>query len=111
MAYSMDLRKKVVAAVERGESLASVARRFEVSSKTVQRWRGRQAKGKLAPDRTGPQQGIKLTPADDQVLKDSLARRPGISLNELSELLGHKVVLSTVSRRLAKLNITLKKSR
>lgn len=110
MAYSMDLRRKVVAAIERGEALASVARRFEISAKTVGRWRDRQADGRLAPERTGPRHGIKLKPEDDQVLRSALAQRPGLTLDELSELLGRKVVLSTVSRRLSKLDLTLKKS-
>ncbi len=35
MAYSMDLRRKVLAAIDRGETELSVAARFEVAPRTV----------------------------------------------------------------------------
>ena len=111
MAYSMDLRRKVVAAVGRGESQASVAERFEICGKTVSRWCLKQAQGDLQPQRTGPRHAAKLTPEDDQLLRQALAQQPGLTLEQLAARLGRKVVLSTVSRRLARLNLTLKKSR
>jgi transposase len=107
----MDLRRKVVNAIQRGESLTAVAGRFEISAKTAGRWRDRQAADRLQPQRSGPQGGIKLTASDDAVLREAIAKRPGLTLGELSQLLGVKVALSTVWRRLAKLGITLKKSR
>ncbi|MEM6391309.1 MAG: hypothetical protein AAF797_00875 [Planctomycetota bacterium] len=33
--YGMDLRRKIVAALDRGETVTSVARRFEADQKTV----------------------------------------------------------------------------
>ena len=47
--YSMDLREKVLAAVDRGESCASVARRFEISERTVREYRCRRDQGRLEP--------------------------------------------------------------
>ena len=110
-AYSMDLRRKVVNAIERGEPLTRVAARFEISTKTASRWRSRQAQGRLVPDRSGPKGGIKLKPEDDRLLTEALANKPGLTLDQLTQLLGRKVVLSTVARRLIRLGITLKKSR
>ena len=49
-AISLDLRERIVAACETGASQASVARRFEVSAKTVQRLVARAARGQLARD-------------------------------------------------------------
>lgn len=110
MAYSMDLRLKVLAALDRGESQASVARRFEVSARTLRRLKKRRESGRLEPDKTGPQDPIKLTAADDRVMRESVAARPGITANELRPLLSVAVVECTVCRRLNKLGLRLKKS-
>ena len=45
----MDLRERIVAACTEGASQASVAQRFGVCSKTVQRYVARAARGELAP--------------------------------------------------------------
>lgn len=111
MAYSVDFRLKVLAAVDRGESVASVARRFEVGERTVRRFKARRRHtGRLTPDRTGPRGPIKLTPADDAVLREQVRRRPGVTARELLPLLGVPVALSTVCRRLIRLGLSLKKS-
>ena len=109
--YSMDLRKKVVAAVGRGETDVSVATRFEVSVKTIGRWLDRQSAGRLAADRCGPKGPVKLTAADDQTLRDALRDQPGLTLRELCLLMSVPVAQSTICRRLQKLQLVLKKSR
>jgi transposase len=49
-AYSLDLRSRVLAAVEVGAPLVSVAERFQVGEATVRRWvRLHEATGSLAP--------------------------------------------------------------
>lgn len=110
-AYSMDLRRKVVAAVGRGETAVSVAQRFEISTKTVGRWLQRQRDDRLEPESTGRKNPVKLAPADDQTLRQALQQRPGLTLRELRALLSVEVVESTICRRLQKLELTLKKSR
>lgn len=45
----MDLRERIVAACAEGASQLSVAQRFGVCSKTVQRYVARAARGELAP--------------------------------------------------------------
>lgn len=45
----MDLRERIVAACAEGASQTSVAQRFGVCSKTVQRYVARAARGELAP--------------------------------------------------------------
>jgi len=51
MSYSMDLRLRVVAAVEAGASMWSVAQRFDVAHPTVRAWRDRAREGRLEPDK------------------------------------------------------------
>jgi transposase len=109
MAYSMDLRRRAVDALKRGESAAAVARRLEVSAKSVLRWRRRDASGRLPRERTGPKRPIKLTEADDRLMIAEVTRRPGVTANELRPLLSVDVAECTVCRRLKKLGLRVKK--
>lgn len=111
MTYSMDLRERVVAAVNHGDPIAVVARRFGVTRPTVRDWRDRAAHGRLAPGVPGPKAPIKLTAADDRVMREQVAARPGITANQLRPLLSVAVVACTVCRRLNQLGLRLKKSR
>jgi transposase len=101
----------MLAAVERGESVASVAQRFEVTErglhKILKRYRER---GTLEPDKPGPKKPTKLTPADDRKMLALIEQDPGITLNQIRAQLSVQVAESTVCRRLKKLGITLKKS-
>lgn len=111
MAYSMDFRLKVVKALARGESQASVARRFEISERTVRRFKVRHEAGRLAAGKTGPKSPMKIMPEDDQLMREQVALRPGITANELRAMLSVEVAECTVCRRLIKIGLTLKKSR
>lgn len=112
MAYSKDFRLKVLAAVDRGESEASVARRFEIGARTVRRLKQRRRlTGGVAARKTGPRGPMKLTPADDQVLRQQVQRKPGITAGELRPMLSVTVSISTICRRLIGLGLSLKKSR
>jgi transposase len=111
MTYSMDLRERVVAAVEAGDRIAMVARRFDVSRPTVRDWRDRARRDDLRPGTPGPKGPIKLTAADDRVMREAVAARPGITAVELQPRLSVPVVVSTICRRLRKLELPLKKSR
>ena len=111
MAYSMDFRMKVLAALDRGESQPSVARRFDIGLRTVKRFKARRDAGRIEPDKTGPKSPIKITPQDDQLMREQIAKRPGITANELRAMLSVEVAECTVCRRLIKIGLTLKKSR
>jgi len=111
MAYSMDLRQRVVAAVESGGSIASVARRFSVSWPTVRDWRDRARRGELEPGTPGPKKPIKLTAEDERRMRQAVAQQPGITAKQLMARLGVPVVESTVCRALKRLGLSLKKSR
>jgi transposase len=112
MAYSNDYRLKVLAAVDRGESQASVARRYEIGERTVRRYLERRAEtGDVSAYKTGPKEPVKLTPADDALMREQVRLRPGVTAKELVAMLDGKVVISTVCRRLIALDLPLKKSR
>ena len=111
MAYSMDLRERVVAAVDEGASITAVARRFSVSRPTVRDWRDRAERGALEAAKPGPKGPTKLTPADDQLMCDQVAARPGITAAELVPLLSVQVSVATVCLHLNALGLRVKKKR
>lgn len=111
MAVSMEVRKKVVSALGRGETKASIARRFEISAKTVARLQRRfEATGDLRPDKTGPKGSVKLTERDEALMRERVAQKPGVTAVELMPELEADVVESTVCRALRRLGLRLKKS-
>lgn len=109
--YGLDLRRKIVAALEQGHPVASVARRFDVDQKTVRAYRRRAAAGDLAPGTPGPKQPTKLTDADLRLMREHVAANPGVTLRELRGMLSVHVAESTVCRALKRLNLSFKKSR
>ena len=111
MTYSMDLRERVVTAVESGEAIASVARRFSVAWPTVRDWRDRHRRGELTPRTPGPKGSVKLTAADEQRMGQAVAAQPGITAKQLIPMLSVQVVGSTVCRALKRLGLSLKRSR
>ena len=111
MTYSMDLRERVVMAVNDGGSTAAVARRFAITRPTVRDWRDRAERGELEPRKPGPKNPRKLVKKDDELIRQLIAVKPGITAKELMPQLSVVVVESTVCRRLKKLGLSLKKSR
>ena len=112
--YSMDLRERMVRAVEAGASRRATAAKFAVSPscvvKLLQRWR---RQGTLEPDPPGGGRRAKL--ADQAERVDALlAATPDITLAELQALLadhGTQVALGTIWRFFARRGITRKKRR
>lgn len=109
--YGMDFRRKVVAALDRGDRVSAVAKRFEIDEKTVRSYRRRAAEQSLAPKPSGPKDHTKLTPQDLQTLRREVEADPSITLAELQPKLSVDVVESTISRALRKMNLSFKKSR
>lgn len=107
--YGMDFRRKVVAALDRGDRVSAVAKRFEIDPKTVRSYRRLAAAQRLAPRPSGPKDHVKLTPQDIQTLQREVQADPSITLAELQTKLSVHVVESTISRALRKLNLSFKK--
>ena len=109
-AYSLDLRKRVVADRETGLSTAEVAHKYRVSGAWVRRLMQRyRASGQVAPKRRPQYQAPLLAPYRAQ-LAALIAAQPDATLAELRTALGVPVGLTTVWRAVRHLGLTVKKS-
>jgi transposase len=114
MAYSVDLRKRVVAGVlEQGLSIGEAATLFQIGSATVERylkqWRER---GDLK-HRTSPGRPRLLDAAQEEQVKQQLAQANDLKLKvrcaQLQETSGALVSEATMCRTLKRLGISRKK--
>jgi len=101
MAYSIDLRKRVVGFVEGGGKKVEAARQFRVSIWCVQDWCQRTD---LAPKRHGPRRR-KL---DRLALRHHVAQHPDATLKERSQHFG--VAINAIWVALRQLKVTYKKN-
>ena len=110
MVIPVQTRKKMLAAVERGESVAAVARRFEITEhglhQLIKRCRER---GTIEPLKPGPKGPTKLTTKDDTKMLALIKADPGMTLKQVASHLSAQVVESTVYRSLKRLGVSLKK--
>jgi transposase len=112
-AYSVDLRVRVVEAVEGGMARTEVARMFAVSLPTIKRWlRRRRETGGLAPRPVPGPKAVK-TAGLPAALPERLAARPDATLAEhcawWREVADREVSRATMSRAIAVLGWTRKK--
>jgi len=114
MAYSNDLRKRVIAAVEAGgQSLSQIAKTFQVSASTVDNWvrRWRETGSCAAlPWAGGPRRALAECEA---FLRAEVRRQPDLRLEELCARVaaesGIVASRSMMCRELAVLKLPLKK--
>jgi transposase len=113
-AYSMDLRERVIASLDEGESSLEVAARLGVHDSWVRKLRRRRDRtGTIAPAPHGGGRERKLDPRCEQALRAALDARNDATLEELRQALannGKHVSITSVWRALARLGITLKKN-
>ncbi len=116
-AYSVDLRERVVAAVNKGLSKQAVAETYGVGLATVKRWVARRKRGPdddLAP-RTPPGPGPSIGPEHAQALTAQLEANPTATTEKHAELWNeaHGTRLSqwTLGRAIRRLGWTRKKGR
>ena len=111
-AYSLDLRERIVAAVEQGERTLLVAERFGVSSASVKRYVKRAREGRLEADKRPGQQPW-LDAAAQAVLEQQVKDHPDWTLEQraatLLEDTGVALKKSAIGRYLKRLSITRKK--
>jgi len=114
-AYSLDLRKKIVEAKERGTSTAEVARTFGVGLSTVKRYAATAREGKPLAPKKRPGSKPKLDEAARKLLQADLQERPAATLPQRREFLarvaGVRVSDPTVSRMLGRMGWSRKKDR
>jgi transposase len=116
MAYSQDLRERVVRAVERGErSQKEIAEDYEVSLSFVERnWRRYRETGQIGIKRWHHGRSPRLAGAGEERLRTILTEHPDRQLEELCQEVkdedGKAVSVSTMSRMLNRLGISHKKN-
>ena len=82
-AYSLDLRERVVAAVESGQSCRAVAKTFVVSVASVVKWSQRyRASGSAAARQVGGRRGYAVAQERDWLLA-RIAEKPDLTLRAL----------------------------
>jgi transposase len=114
-AYSLDLRKKIVEAKERGIPTVEVARAFGVGVSTVKRYAATAREGRPLAPKKHPGSKPKIGEGARRLLEADLEERPAATLPERREFLrrtcGVSVSDSTVSRMLKRLGWSRKKDR
>jgi transposase len=114
-AYSEDLRKKIVEAVERGMPKIEAARTFGVGISSVKRYVATYRQGRSLAPKKRPGSKPKLGEGARKLLEADLEERPTATLPQRREFLrracGAKVSDSTISRMLGRLGWTRKKDR
>ncbi len=115
-AYSLDLRKRVIEAIDEGLSTREAARRFSIGISTSGAWyRDWRSSGSLEPGRQGKPKVSKLDAHETFILALVETDERDITLAEIAEHLaarrGVKAGVTTVHEFFAKRGITYKKRR
>ena len=112
-AYSEDLRKKIVEAVERGMPKGEAARLFGVGISSVKRYVATARAGRSLAPKKRPGSEPKLDETARRLLETDLQGRPAATLPQRREFLrrmaGVRVSDSTVSRMLKRMGWSRKK--
>jgi len=112
-AYSEDLRKKIVQALQRGTTKSEAARSFGVSRSSVKRYAKLAEEGRPLTPKKRPGSKPKMDERARRLLEAELEERPVATLSERREFLrrvaGLWVSESTVSRMLGRLGWSRKK--
>jgi transposase len=114
-AYSEDLRKKIIEAVERGTPKAEAARAFGVGISSLKRYVAAYRQGRSLAPKKRPGSRPKMDEGARRLLEADLEDRPAATLPERREFLeraaGVRASDSTVSRMLKRLGWSRKKGR
>jgi transposase len=112
--YSLDLRERLVAGRQRGQSAEELARLFGVSKRSVERYCKRQLQeGTLEAKPRGGYRRSRLE-GQDELLHQWIAQQPDLSLEQLRERLltqlGIGIGSTALWHRLEKLGLSYKKN-
>lgn len=110
-AYSLDLRVRVFADYDAGQTFAQLARKYSVSAEWVRQIvRRRERTGEVAARPPIPKR-IPFRATHEAALRQAVADAPDLTLAALRERLQVDVSLATLHNALVALKLTLKKSR
>ena len=111
--YSVDLRRRIVSAVESGTPKAQAARTFSVSLSSVKRYLNKVQRGESLAPKKRPGSLPKLDEKARTLLEDDLRERPYLTLQDRCEYIevmtGLSVSRSTMCRAIARIGSTRKK--
>ncbi len=111
-AYSEDLRKKIVAAIERGMPKAQAARLFDVSLSSVKRYSRIAREGRPLEPRKSPGRPRKIDETSQALLEKDVEERPAATISQrrrfLEHLSGTTLSDSTVRRLMKRLGFSQK---
>ena len=113
VAYSKDLRERVLAAVDAGEGTQEeIAKRFRVSARWIRKLLAlRDCTGSVAPKPRSGGRKLLIDGEKAEALRVAIANAPDATLEELREATGFTGCLMTIWRTIRRMNITRKKSR
>src|SRR5688572_30641541 len=110
MAYSMDLRTRVLRDSEAGMPSKEVAAKYSVSRAWVDRVKQRRREtGEIAPRKQTKFRGSVLAGREERLVA-LITARPDATLVELRQVLPTTAALSTVWRTITRLGFTVKKN-
>jgi transposase len=111
-AYSEDLRKKIVAAIERGMPKAQAARTFDVSLSSVKRYVRRVRQGESLTPKKSPGRTRIVDEKAQVLLKEDVKERPSATISQrrrfLEHITGTDMSDSTVRRLMKRLGFSQK---
>lgn len=108
-AYSQDLREKAIAALERGVPKSEVAKMFNISRDSLERWLKRRLDTGSVAAAQGYQRGHSHRIADWERFRAFVKAQGDKTQAELAELWHDPVSARTISRALLKIGFTRKK--
>jgi transposase len=111
-AYSEDLRKKILEAVDRGMPKSAAAKTFGVSRSSVKRYAAARHEGMPLTPKKHPGSKPKLDERARKLLEADVEERPSLTLKErcrfIREIVGVSVSESTLSRLLRRMGFSPK---
>ena len=111
-AYSEDLRKKIVTAIERGMPKAQAARLFDVSLSSVKRYAGSARRGEPLTPKTSPGRPHKVGEEARVLLEKDVEERPSATISQRRRFLEYLTATtlsdSTVRRLMKRLGFSQK---
>lgn len=112
--YSVDLRERLLGAIDAGLSQAEAARLFGVGTSTISRWRQQHRDTGSLTLKARPGRRATIGPAQADALRTQVAQHADATLAEhcadWAREQGTHVSVATMSRAIRRLGITLKKS-
>ena len=107
--YSRDLRVRVLAKLDAGNSVKAVAEVFAVCPAWVRRLRQRRRELGTIDPLPRPHTPSAITSEHHEIFRQTLAKKPDASLEEIKAAAGLTLHVGQICRVLKKLGLTLKK--